>query len=266
VPTWTVGSVEITRVDDPDFELLLPQDEAGQAALRAADWLKPSFVTDDWSLRIGSSATIVASGGVVALVDPFLAFDEPDQLGARLTALRDVGLEADDVDLVVYSHIDHLGVGFLHDGSPTFGRARYLVPREELQSIDAGTHAQAAQMGGLIEQWRSGRIEATDGTEEIGPGLRLEDAPGHNPGHHVLWAEDGDDSAVVIGHLFLHPAQIARPQVDNGDLDPAVLEATRRSLLARCVEQDALVIGPLFAAPGAGRVRPDQESWRLAAA
>jgi hypothetical protein len=80
---------------------------------------------------------------------------------------------------------------------------------------------------------------------------------------HVVWLGDDAESAVVIGHLFLHPAQIANPAIDNGDLDPVALEATRRAVLGRCVECDALLVGPLFAEPGGGHVRPYGDAWRL---
>ena len=71
-------------------------------------------------------------------------------------------------------------------------------------------------------------------------------------------------AAVIVGHLFLHPAQIANPSIDNGDLDPVALEATRRSLLSRCVDDGRRwSIGPLFAAPGAGQVQPEGDAWRL---
>jgi hypothetical protein len=78
-----------------------------------------------------------------------------------------------------------------------------------------------------------------------------------------VWVESGAACAVVVGHLFLHPAQIAAPEVDNGDRDPVLLAATRRALLARCDAAGALVVGPLFAAPGAGRVHAAGSSWRL---
>src|SRR5687768_9962496 len=90
MPTWKVGALEVTRVADPAFELVLPQDEATVAILQQAPWLQPEFVTEEWALQVGSSATIVASAGTVVLIDPFLAFDDPDRLGARLTALRQV--------------------------------------------------------------------------------------------------------------------------------------------------------------------------------
>ncbi len=264
MPSWSVGAIEITRVDDPGFELVLPSDDATVAVLQRAPWLQPQFVTDEWSLVIGSTTTVVRTPEAVVLVDPFLAFDDPTRLGPRLQALRDAGVEADDVDVVINTHVDELGVNLLADGSPTFPRARYLVPRLELDSIRSGAHGQAHEVAGLLPLWDQGRVEATDGTEEVVPGVRLEDAPGHNPGHHVVWAEDGGQSAVIVGHLFLHPAQIAAPEVANGDLDPVVLAHTRRDLLARCVERGSLLLGPLFASPGAGAVRTEGGTWRLA--
>ena len=107
--TWTVGSVELTRVDDPDFELILPSDDATVAALQRSPWLAPHFVTEDWALNVGSSCIVVRTPTAVALVDPFLAFDDADRLGPRLQALRDAGVEADDVDLVVNTHVDGIG-------------------------------------------------------------------------------------------------------------------------------------------------------------
>ena len=98
-------------------------------ALQAAPWLAPHFVTDDWSLDIGSSCTVIRTPDAVALVDPFLAFDDAERLGPRLQALRDAGVEADDVDVVINTHVDGVGVNVLLDGSPTFPSARYLVPR-----------------------------------------------------------------------------------------------------------------------------------------
>ncbi len=258
-----MGAIEITRVEDPGFELVLPSDESTVAALQRSPWLRPHFVDDDWSLVIGSSATVVRTPDAVVVVDPFLAFDDPTKLDGRLQALRDAGVELDDVDVVVNTHVDGLGVNLLPDGSPTFPNARYLVPRAELEGIRAGTHGEAERAAALVPVWEDGPVEASEGVEEVVAGVRLENAPGHNPGHHVVWIEDGDESAVVVGHLFLHPAQIASPEVDNGDLDPVQLARTRRDLLGRCVEAGTRLVGPLFAAPGAGQVLPDGDAWRL---
>jgi len=261
--TWTIGGIEVTRVDDPGFQLVLPSDDATVAALQQAPWLAPHFVTDDGSLQVGSSCTVVRTPEAVVLVDPFLAFDDPDRLGPRLQALREAGVEADDVDVVVNTHVDGIGVNVLLDGSPTFPLARYLVPRLELDAMRDGTHGDT-RAGALLALQDDGVVEATDGDEAVVAGVRLEDAPGHNPGHHVVWVEDGDAHAVVSGHLFLHPAQLVLLDNQNGDRDPVVLEASRRALLARCAAGDVLLVGPLFAPPGGGYVRADGDAWHLA--
>ncbi|MDP1805991.1 MAG: MBL fold metallo-hydrolase, partial [Acidimicrobiales bacterium] len=135
MPAWTIGDLEVLQVEDPDWSLQLPQDEATTATLQGSPWLQPHFVTDDWSLIVGSSALVIRRGDDVVLVDPFLAFDDPARLGPRLQALRDAGVEAEDVVAVVYTHVDGLGVGLLADGSATFPSARYLVPRLELEAL-----------------------------------------------------------------------------------------------------------------------------------
>ena len=60
------------------------------------------------------------------------------------------------------------------------------------------------------------------------------------------------------------PPRSRHPSIDNGDLDPVALEATRRALLAPVRPRTTpSLVGPLFAAPGGGQVRPDGDTWRL---
>jgi glyoxylase-like metal-dependent hydrolase (beta-lactamase superfamily II) len=268
VQRWAWGAVEVIRVEDPGFELVLPQDPTTAGALAARPWLAPHWVTPELALRVGSSATVVRTPSALVLVDPFLAFDDPARLAPRLAALRAAGVEPDDVDLVINSHIDGVGANARSDGSPTFPQARYLFPSAEVADLQDGVHPELARgsgelhpLVGLLEQ---GRIEPVDGGEQVLPGVHLEDAPGHNRGGVVVWIASGGQTAVVVGHVFLHPAQIADPSTMQGDLDPVALQQTREDLLTRCVEEDALLIGPLFAAPGGGRVRRDGRTWCLA--
>lgn len=258
---WTIGAIEVTRVADPDFELILPQDHATAAVLKATPWLSPDFVTDDMALRVGSSAIAVRTPSATIVVDPFLAFDDPARHAPRLAALRAAGIDQDEVDIVICSHIDGIGVSVGADGSPAFSRARYLVPRAELDDARAGVHSEAAQA--LVALQDKGVAEPLDGTELVVPGVHLEEARGHAHGHVVAWIDSGGDQAVITGHLFLHPAQIANPDIENRDLDPPALFATRRRLLARCATDDVVLVAPLFTAPGGGKIRADGDTWRL---
>lgn len=238
----------VTRVDDPGFDLVLAQDAATVEALKKSPWLHPAFVTDEWELRVGSSAILLQQDGKNVLVDPWLAFDDPARWEPRINALAAAGVNRDDVHMVISSHVDGLGAN-LEPGSSraTFPKADYLVPAAELERDDAAPLRALPRMTAVVD----------DG--EIAPGLAIRHLPGHNAAHIGVVI---DGRAIVIGHLFLHPGQIANPDVAT-EPDPTVIRQTRRALLDECADSGMVVIGALFAAPGMGRVERDGERWAL---
>lgn len=248
---------------DPEVSLELPQEAPDQARLRAAGWLDP-YLTAEGGLLVGSSATVIRTRSRVVIVDPWLAFDDPARLAPRLAALRAHGVDPDEVDVVINSHVDGVGANTHADGSPVFPKARYLLPAAELEAIcELAIDERPAGTDAFLDLADDGRLELVEATDKVVPGVWLEDAPGHSPGHMVVWVGNVGQTLVVAGHLFLHPAQIARPEVAVGDLDPTVLSATRQDLLARCSEAGSILVGPLFAAPGGGRVAAAGGAWTL---
>jgi glyoxylase-like metal-dependent hydrolase (beta-lactamase superfamily II) len=260
VQRWRVDGWTITRVADPGFELVLPQDEATRVTLKRSRWLHPKFVTDDWALRVGSSATVLTNDAYKVIVDPWLAFDDPARFTPRLEALAAAGWRADDIDIVINSHIDGVGANVDPEtGAPTFRHARYLVPGIEMTAL-AGGHRSGAE--GLLDVERAGLLDRYDERNQPAPGVVLDPLPGHNPGHFGVYVGD-PPAAVIVGHLFLHPAQIANPDVAQRDHDPQAVRATRRALLERCERDGLLLIGPLFEAPGGGSIVRDGDRWQL---
>ncbi len=202
--------------------------------LQRSPWLRPDFVTDDWGLRVGSSALLLTGPGPTILVDPWLAFDEPPNNDARLAALEEAGVKAGDVDIVINSHNDQLGA------NGRFPNARTILPADE-PPLNVPT-------------------EPAERHRDVAPGVRIIDLPGHNAGH--VGVEVGEQ-AVIVGHLFLHPAQVANPTGVLGDRDPEQLVATRTALLERAERDHILLIGPLWAEPGAGYPGRDGDHWVL---
>ncbi|HZR14647.1 MAG TPA: hypothetical protein VFC33_15520 [Acidimicrobiia bacterium] len=256
---WRIGSTTITRVADPGFELVLPQDDPTTALLRRTPWLHPWSVTDDFELRVGSSALLVRTPETTALVDPWLAFDDPARDAGRIDALADAGCPADAVDVVVYSHIDGIGTVLRPDGTKVFPNARYLVPAGELDAARDGRRPGAAA---LVAHADAGGVEPLSGRTVIDPELVVEPLPGHTAAHVGVVAGD-PPGAVIVGHLFLHPAQIANPDSVLGDEQPDVLRDTRDDVLARCCDDGLALVAPLFAEPGGGHVCRDGDGYRL---
>jgi len=273
VSRWQVGHTTITRVPDEDFELVVPQDEATAAALRSdAPWLSPLFVTDGFDLRLGSSALAIDTPGARVVVDPWLVFTEVDrttteacaQIDRLLGRLTDAGFPPESVDVVIDTHIDGVGANTrpTSDGEvPAFPNARYVIAPEEIGAVQAGKLPGAEPYEVLLDR---GMVDATDGP--VAGEVATEPAPGHSAGHRFVRIGPPGDDAVVVGHLFLHPAQVFSPEPRPGlDEDIETAGRTRAAFLPRAADEGTLVIGPLWATPGAGTIVPADEPgrWRL---
>ena len=270
---WSVGDSVVTRVPDDNFELVVPQDEATTSVLLSqASWLAPHFLTADGALRLGTSAIAIDTPGARVVVDPWLAFDDPDRktpeararIDRLLASLADAGFEPESVDVVVNTHIDGVGANTRPAGNdevPAFPNARYVIPSEEIAALRAGRFPGAEPFEVLCA---AGLVDEPDGL--IAGDVRVEPGPGHSPGHHVVRIESDGSGALIVGHLFLHPAQVFAPEPRAGlDENVELAAETRRALLTHAAEEKTLVIGPLWASPGAGTVVPSGESdrWRL---
>ena len=271
--TWSVGNSVITRVPDEQFELVVPQDEATKSVLLSqASWLAPQFLTSAGELRVSTSAIAIETPGARIVVDPWLVFDDADRTTPEATArldrllarLGEAGFPPESVDFVVDTHIDGVGANTrpVEGGEvPAFPNARYVIAPEEIAALQAGRFPGADALDVLVAD---GLVDDPDGC--VAGDVAMERGPGHSRGHHVVRVGPEGDDAVIIGHLFLHPAQVFSPDPRAGlDEDIELAAETRRGLLARAAEKGTLVIGPLWATPGAGTVVPagEPDRWRL---
>jgi glyoxylase-like metal-dependent hydrolase (beta-lactamase superfamily II) len=273
VQRWRIGDSVLTRLADENFELVVPQDEPTTSVLLSqASWLAPHFLTPAGELRVGTSALVIDTPGARVVVDPWLVFDDPDRAApdarARierlLGSLADAGFPPETVDVVVNTHIDGVGVNTRPaDGAevPAFPNARYVIAPEEISALRAGRLPGAEPLEVLAAE---GLVDDPDG--RVAGDVHVEPGPGHSPGHHVVRIGADGGGAVVVGHLFLHPAQVFSPEPRAGlDENISLAGETRAELLARAAGANTLVIGPLWASPGAGTIVPADEPgrWRL---
>jgi glyoxylase-like metal-dependent hydrolase (beta-lactamase superfamily II) len=96
------------------------------------------------------------------------------------------------------------------------------------------------------------------------PSLVIEPAQGHTLGHAMLHLHSRSEDALFSGDCFHHPLQLTDPELQFGpaeDLSQAV--ETRRKLVTRGLQSDALIIPAHLPAPHAGRVRTKDEGGVL---
>ena len=218
--------------------------------------------TDEW--RIPVNAVLIRGAGRTLLVDTGLG-PEPRAFmpgaGARLLAdLARAGASADEVDLVVHTHlhVDHVG----WDGS--FPNARYAVSADEWSYfMSEDSLAKRPHLRDRVEPLRdAGSVVLVDGELEIAPGVRLVSTPGHTPGHASVFIESEGKELVVLGDVVVHDLQLGDPDLAYvSDHDPELSAATRKQVLAQLAERGTDVIVGHFHGPGRFSRNGEGFSW-----
>ena len=194
-----------------------------------------------------------------------------------LDRLAAIGVQPSEVDAVVctHLHLDHVGWNTTLDGNdwaPTFPNATYFVNEAEFEFWDP----RAGDFTGkeinlnvfedsvlpvfdreLMQLWRGDGIEVDDS-------LRLELAAGHTPGHAIGWIESKGERGLLSGDSMHSAIQVYRPDWNSGFcIDGEASAATRRSVLERCVESNALLLPAHFSAPHAFRVQERGDAFAV---
>lgn len=267
-----VGSTTYTasrRVGDLEVVALL---DASGSFGRSWEPMFPDADADDWRraraedpVAFGSDGTwylnfhcfaIRRPDGKVILVDVGIGPEESPASswapvpGRLPDALREAGIEACDVDVVVMTHLheDHMGWAVLPDGTPLFPDARYLAQRDEIRHLAQQPNRTIWDyvVAPLLE---AGQLAPADGWTRlpVGPGCRGAQmhafpTPGHTVGHQSVVVEDRGDQIVVTGDVLVHAVQLVNPDIAYYyEDDPDQARRTRRRLLSRARDDGAVL-------------------------
>ena len=283
---WQVGDIAVTKVVEiegvvpPGGETFLLPDALPDAVKDIA-WLAPEFATAEGSVRSSVQSFVVRTSEGVFVVDtgigngrsrstPFYNNLKTDFLGRLETA----GARRDEVVGVIctHLHVDHVGWNtYMVDGKwvPTFPNATYYVPRSDWDvwtSDPARIDTSAFKADSIDPIVEAGLWDPVGLDVQFAPGMRLLSTPGHTAGHVSVAIVSEGKSAIVTGDVFLHPAQIARPDWTSPlDSDPARAVATRRRFLETHADSDVLIFGTHFSGSAGGHIVRESESFRFVA-
>lgn len=164
-------------------------------------------------------------------------------------SLADAGLTAEDIDIVVASHLhfDHVG-GFTArtgDGRivPRFPRARYVAHRQEWE--DATHPHERNRASYLAENFvplqDAGVLTLVDDDAEILPGVRYRRSGGHTAHHQVVMIESKGATAVFAADMYPTSAHIPDPWVMGYDLYPMDTLVFKRAFAREAIEREYLI-------------------------
>ena len=171
--------------------------------------------------------------------------------GTRLEdGLRSVGLRAEDIVLVIDTHLhfDHAGGNTRRDESgairPTFPNARYVVQEGEYHYA---THTNERTAGSyfahnFVPIAEAGLFDFVAGEREIAAGVRALPTPGHTPHHQSILIESAGERALFIADLAPTSAHLPLAWIMGYDVEPLVTLETKRRVLARAADEGWLVV------------------------
>ena len=236
-------------------------------------------VPSEARMRISVHSYVLRVDSRNILIDTCCGNDKKRSLAAvsnlqspYLDNLARAGLRPEDIDLVMCTHLhfDHVGWNTrLKDGSwvPTFPNARYLFGRKDMEFFRTqrheATHREAFDdsVAPILDAGLADIVDPdTRIHREIGDGIWLEDVSGHSPGNLCVVAECGAERAIFSGDCFHHPIQLVRPDAAFfADENASQASATRKRLLERYANAEAIFFPAHFTGATAGRVRRDRD-------
>ncbi|MBY6262639.1 MBL fold metallo-hydrolase [Azospirillum sp. 412522] len=285
--TYRVGSFNITRVTERLIEFpaasLLPDWQAERVGPHAGSLVPGSVGGDLARTAVSVHTWLVRADGITILVDTGIGNDkvrrQPVFNGLRLPYLERLaaaGVTPGMVDFVLMTHVhtDHVGWNtMLVDGRwvPTFPNARYLLPRAGYEYFTGpdgrGRHNYDMFADSVLPVIEAGKAEfVPDDGGEVLPGFTYIPTPGHSVDHMSIALASGGRHGLFAGDVMHHPAQIFEPAWNSvfcADTDRA--RASRRLVLDRVADQDALYFSSHFPDTSAGRIArgADGFEWRF---
>lgn len=245
---FMIGDFEVTTIlggttprENPQgiFGMNVPEDEFATVS-------RENFLSTD-ETQFFFTPTLVNTGNEVVLFDTGL------NAAATVGALEGAGYSADQVDIIVLTHMhgDHIG-GLMNEGAPTFANARYVTGQVEFD------HWAAAENEGFEANVRPMADNMTflgDGGDVVS-GITGMNAFGHTPGHMVYRIDSAGKGLVIFADLANHPVwSLARPDWEvRFDSDKETAAASRRNVLGMIAADRVPAIGYHMPFPAVGYV------------
>jgi glyoxylase-like metal-dependent hydrolase (beta-lactamase superfamily II) len=182
-----------------------------------------------------------------------------DEVVAQLAFLD---VKPNDVDLVLITHVDRDHVAGLilqvGDGELTYPNAQYAIDAglwvelhkdETYEELPKHLQRLFKALVARLEE----RVILCNGETDVAEGITFVPCPGHRPGHAAYEFATEAEPLLHVGDAFLHPIFIEHPDWPvTGDTFPHQAVESRKALIERASEPNALIIATHFPWPGMG--------------
>ena len=187
-----------------------------------------------------------------------------------LGSLSDRGVSAEDIDLVILTHLhfDHAGGATSKDDEggvvPAFPNAQYLVQKGEWEDAlnDYGTMKTTYRPENYRPLMDAGVLTLLDGDTEVEDGIRVEVTGGHTRHHQLVKVSDGGVGgikAAYAGDILPMTTHIRAPYNMAYDLFPYDTMVAKMRLLRQAADEGWIIVLDHDADVSSGRISCEGE-------
>lgn len=220
------------------------------------------------------TSAILDIDGAVVLIDAGAGQNWQSGAGRLLDHLAANAIAPETVTHLVLTHLhpDHAWGALSSFGAPVFANAKVFVGRAEAafwskpglaDRVAPAFRNTVEHANAVLDAYRDTISLVAEG-DEIVPGLRVLDTPGHSPGHISLFLDDGP-GLVLSGDAIIHEkVSFARPDWAFGfDTDAMLAVTSRRRLLELAASKGYAMCGGHWSWPGVGFAERDGEGYKF---
>jgi glyoxylase-like metal-dependent hydrolase (beta-lactamase superfamily II) len=189
------------------------------------------------------------------------------------TSLAGAGVAADDIELVLASHLhfDHAGGFTAADASgaihPRFRNARYVVSHGEWEDA---THPHERNRASYLQEnfvplADAGVVEFLRGDETVMNGVRVRRTGGHTRYHQIVYLESDGQTAVFAADLMPTAAHVDEPWIMGYDLFPMDTLEFKRGFVREAIDREYLIFFEHDPTIAAGYIRESNGRKRVEA-
>ncbi len=190
---------------------------------------------------------ILVETGIGGDLDPkFYDYYSVERKPGLVLSLEKLGYQAEDIDLVVNTHLhfDHCGGNTSKnekgEDAPTFPKARYIIQKGEWEDA---LHPSERDKASYLEQnflplEKHGLLQLVDGNKKISEGVEVIVVPGHTSRHQCLKVSTGGKVFFFLGDLVPTSAHVGLSYIMSYDLSPQQTLENKREYFEQAIEED----------------------------
>ncbi|MGH9735348.1 MAG: MBL fold metallo-hydrolase [Candidatus Acidiferrales bacterium] len=229
-------------------------------------------------IQLAMNCLLVSAGGKRILIETGAGTKWSHKLrdiygfdGSRLlNGLRHHGLGAEDIDVVIDTHLhfDHCGGNTRVEKDKvvaTFPNARYVVQRGEYEHAVSPTERDRASYftDNYVPLKEACKLSLLEGDRAIAPGVEVIRVPGHTAHMQCVKLSGGGKTAFAFADLVPTTAHLPLPWIMGYDLYPMQTLENKKRWIAQVVHEEWLALFVHDPTIPAGYIREREGKWEV---